>query len=467
MDFSDRPNSNKFLFDERFPDFQLPLGVYAMTEAVKEIGETGVRNTPNFAKGITHSSANATKTRSFLFSYDNWINRLGGGGLGNAGPNYNWIATTSDAVTQMQNSWDFLHGGGDELVFLDGESFNPTYAPVANRQIILEKLGDGIEHIKSRHDYVSYWTKSPYVPKFGESVSTETFRSDYDITNLGSLINAGRTDSFWQDNNWYANIGQYINLWCVGRYSFTPYDAPLYEYIQQLEILNRVRPNDNSVKMIGFFWHTVELLPCDEEPCYNIPAHKQWYNNNGDAYWKRIKPNTPPSLLFNQSVWSVFNKTSVFYWDNPTWAMSDIQAKYGPDMYNRADQLQADRTGTDFGLVYDVNSHRQIDWGMFGLYKVSQTLQKQIIEGNEPIQRPTYVHNGVTISGNLLYPKDAFDNKLPIIRIKKHPSQNTYLILAMNEFAGGLDVETITVNLPNGVNVAVKLKGQWTTVKVQ
>jgi hypothetical protein len=464
MDFSDRPNSNKYLFDERFPDFTPPAGVSVMTEARKEAG-VGTINVPIFSKGITHSRNFATKSQSFLFSYDEWVNDLGGGSLGNPQPNYDWIINNADATAQLNASWNNRHGAGDDIVFLDGESFNPNFATTGS-QTILERIGASFGHIRTRHPFLAYWTKSPYVAKFDNNTTAATFRADYNITSLSGLISSGRGGTFWQNNNWYSNAGQHLNLWSVGRYSFTPYDSPIYEYVQQLEVLNQVRTNE---KIIGFFWHTVELLPCTPEPCYDIPAHKQWFDNNGNAYWKRIKPNAPPSLLFNQSVWSVFNKASVFYWDNPTWSMSDNQANWGEFAKRGVDDDLPNEYGTVNGnnFVYDENSHRQIDWGMFGIYQTSQTAAKEIIEGTQPILRPTYIRNGVTISGNNLFPNDAFINKLPLVRIKKHPSSNTYLILAMNELAGGLDVETITVNLPNGTTASVKLKGQWTTVKVQ
>jgi hypothetical protein len=69
--FSDRPESNKYLLNASL-NFTPPAGVSVMTEARKEVGTTGVINTPNFERNHTFSQF-PYKVTSVLFSYDRWV----------------------------------------------------------------------------------------------------------------------------------------------------------------------------------------------------------------------------------------------------------------------------------------------------------------------------------------------------------------------------------------------------------
>ena len=75
------------------------------------------------------------------------------------------------------------------------------------------------------------------------------------------------------------------------------------------------------------------------------------------------------------------------------------------------------------------------------------------------------VNNGVSyFTAEDLKPASAEFKKIPIVRIKKHPTLNEWVVLAMNKHLPHFQDQTIKVKI-NGNTVDIVLHGQFSTLK--
>jgi hypothetical protein len=254
-------------------------------------------------------------------------------------------------------------------------------------------------------------------------------------------------------------MGRYITP-IVGDYMHSINFSNLYSTIQELELSKKLLP---TKKTLSLNWGLNELLPPNSGSDYEI-FEKAFKKSNGFLYKKQCKPPTPPSYMWNTTLWSNIVGDGTWFWDEP-WAFIEGVEYHGYGV--TAQDMNGNKLNDNFSPnVGSGHQNAQIGYDYVARALNFLSYNNDILEANTPVEKPEFSTNsGSTYySGNDLLPASAEFSKLPLVRIKKHATLNQWIIIALNHHLDHYTNQTIKVKI-NNKTIDIILKGQYTTAE--
>jgi hypothetical protein len=453
-------------FVYNFPDIRLSPSKINILEFHQLDTNLNTVSTKYVDKGfsIAHGPANSQK---FIGDYDQWAYENGAPGPHNQAGALQWLRDTS--IQKLNNYFQGLIGGaaGVGFFFMDFEAFG--YGAVDDQDIV-NKLGTLFRRFNQANPdtiFTSYINANPVTSTFSKNISSaEKDLQNAKYTKTLDQIATGffsRTVHYLDVNTGKftgesGNMGQYIAP-IVGNYMNSIGFSNLYSTIQEFELSKKLLPEN---KVLSLNWGLNETLPVGSGSDYE--GHlKGFKKENGFLYLKDTKPPTPPSYMWNVTLWSNIMGDGTWFWDEPLPFIEGYEY-YGSSAKNTDNILFGDNEfSTNYGSTH-YYSQIGYDYVARALYFLSHN--NDILEATTPIEKPEFSTDGGDTyhSGNDLLPASAEFSKLPLVRIKKHATLNEWIIIAVNHHLDHYINQTIKVKIGNKT-IDIVLKGQYTTAE--
>ena len=412
---------------------------------------------------IAHGPANSQK---FIGDYDQWAYVNGAPGPNNQAGALQWLRNNS--IQNLSSYFDESINGvkGAGFFFMDFEAFG---SGTVDDQDIVNKLGTLFRRFAQANPntvFTSYINANPVKSTFNKNLtSTQKDLQNAKYTKTLSEIVTGffsRTVQYLNvDNGAFTgesgNMGQYITP-IVGDYMHSIGFSSLYSTIQEFELSKKLLPTN---KVLSLNWGLNELLPPGSGSDYMI-FEKGFKKTNGFLYKKPCKPPTPPSYMWNITLWSNIIGDGTWFWDEPLPFIEGYEY-YGTS----AQDMNSNSLNNEFSPNYgSTHYHAQIGYDYVARALHFLSYNNDILEANTPIEKPEFSTNGGSTyySGNNLLPASAEFSKLPLVRIKKHATSNEWIIIALNHHLDHYTNQTIKVKIANKT-IDIVLKGQYTTAE--
>jgi hypothetical protein len=470
--------SNVPQFVVRDPSKRMPQFVYnfpniSVTPAKTNVLEFHQLNTDfsivsanyvNKGFNIAHGPANSQK---FIGDYDQWAYENGAPGPHNQAGALQWLRDTS--IQNLSNYFQSLIGGasGVGFFFMDFEAFG--YEAV-NDQDIVNKLGTLFKRFAQANPntiFTSYINANPVKSTYNKNLSSaERDLQNAKYTKTLAEISTGffsRTTQYLDVNTGAftgesENMGKYITP-IVGDYMHSINFSSIYSTIQEFELSKKLLPES---KVLSLNWGLNETLPTGSGSDHE--GHlKGFKKNSGFMYLKDTKPPTPPSYMWNITLWSNVVGDGTWFWDEPLPFIEGYEY-YGSSAKNTDNILFGNNENSiNYGSTH---YYAQIgyDYAARALHFLSYN--NDILEASTLIEKPEFSLNGGTTyySGSDLLPASAEFSKLPLIRIKKHATLNEWIILALNHHLDHYTNQTVKVKIGTKT-IDILIKGQFTTAE--
>jgi hypothetical protein len=464
-------------FVVRNPTKRMPQFVYNFPDIVVSPSKTNIlefhqlntdfsivsNNYTNKGFSISHGPANNQK---FIGDYDQWAYSNGAPGPHNQPGALQWLRDRS--IQQLSGYFQSLIGGAANVgfYFMDFEAFG--YGAVDDQDIV-NKLGTLFRRFNQANPntiFTSYINANPVTSTYNKNLSS----ADRDLQNAKytktlSQIATGffsRTVQYLNVENGNftgesGNMGQYIAP-VVGNYMTSIGFSHLYSTIQEFELAKKLLPAN---KVLSLNWGLNETLAPGYGSDYTI-HEKAFKKNNGSFYKKLAKPPTPPSYMWNITLWSNIIGDGTWFWDEPLPFIEGYEY-YGTSAQDMNGNALPNEFSPGLGSIH---YHAQIGYDYVARALHFLSYNNDILEANTPVEKPEFSTNGGSTyySGSNLLPASAEFSKLPLVRIKKHATLNQWIIIAVNHHLDHYTNQTIKVKI-NNKTIDIVLKGQYTTAE--
>jgi hypothetical protein len=247
----------------------------------------------------------------------------------------------------------------------------------------------------------------------------------------------------------YQIMGKHMASW-VGIYNYTIKKTVLYNTIQEFELMAKF-----EIEAVSLNWSLTEGLGGSDFDTWP----RRFKKSNGQSYYRQTKPPCQPSHMRNMTILSNFFGKGTWFWDEPLPFME------GYDYWgsNARDINDQDYLGVDFVAPHSSSMHFTsmigYDYATRGLYELS--FSSDIIgTGISGIIRPEFSTNGGTsyYTGNDLLPASAQYLRIPIVRMRKHPTLNEWVLVAVTMYQNHWENQTLKVKIADKT-IDVVLKG--------
>lgn len=400
-------------------------------------------------------------------SYDEWAYDNGcprGDGVAAT----NWIANTPiQQLFSWFNSAVISPASGHLAFFLDFEAW-AFY--VQDNQVAADKFASLFRAFKQANPnttLMSYVGTRSFASSTLQQITqsemlTENNKYNQSLSQIAKQFEAKSVNYINVYNGTYDGtsgyLSEYLDVINAGDYQHFISHSWFYSTIQEMELAKIHRPNK---KVLPLLWSYIETVPgSDFESIRRY--HKK---SNGQVYFVDYKAAVPFSHLYNVTAWGNFVGDGIWYWHDPYTAVEGFDYTGGAAKDPVSGTHLPNNFSTNFGM-FEVSTTIGYDYAALALYELS--FNNDIISGGQPIQRAEFSTNsGSTYyTGEDLKPASADYLHIPVVRIKKHPTLNEWLILAVNRYNDMNVDQTIKVKVP-GVNliVDVTLNGQFTAIK--
>lgn len=463
------PSKRMPQFAYSFPNVSLPSNkkniiYFRQTDdsGANEISATFLQKGWNIGKGGTGAT-------QFVGIYDEWIRNKIGNPDTNVVPindiqamsaawlRNNSMQTIYQAFTEVINA-----GNGKGFLFLDWEYIGFDIWS----QDVINKLGTCFQKFYEANPnclFTSYIHANP----FYDITSDPTTPSGRDYHNakysktLAQLAGGffGHTAQILDVNTGQPTgvsqiMGKHMASW-VGIYNYTIKKTVLYNTIQEFELSAKF-----DIEALSLNWSLTEGLGGSD---FNTWP-RRFKKSNGQTYYRQTKPPCPPHHMRNLTILSNFFGKGTWFWDEPLPFME------GYDYWgsNARDINDQNYLGTDFAPPHFSSMHFSsmvgYDYATRGLYEMS--FNGDIIgTGIGGVIRPDFSINGGAsyYSGTDLLPASAQFLKIPIVRIKKHPTLNEWVLVAVTMYQNHWENQTVRVKIGDKT-IDVVLKGLHCTL---
>ena len=253
-------------------------------------------------------------------------------------------------------------------------------------------------------------------------------------------------------------LSEYLDVINCGDYQHFLSHSWLYSTIQEAELAKTHRPNK---KAMALMWSYIEPVSGSD---FNSVGKAFKKSDNTTYYKADYKPAAPFSILYNTTAWLNFIGDGVWFWHDPYAAVEgfDFHGWFGKNPTN-GEKLPYDFSPNSGAA--EISTTIGYDYAALALYELS--FNADILNGTQPILKPEFsINSGSSYyTSNDLLPSYADFLKIPLVRIKKHPTLNEWLILAVNRYNEAWINQTIRVKIPNTTEVVdLVLNGQFTNI---
>lgn len=423
-----------------------------------------------FDKGFTVArSEDISKT--FFADYDYWCYNNGGkrweefsngaiDGFEDAHKyNMNWIKKTPfNKLLSIFEENIIRPANGHPFALLDWEAFGwmPDDKEIINRLGTLFYKFYEYNKVK----VATYIDAMPFDCRYNSSISKdemERMNKMYNQPLSEIAIGFFKHDFDLLDSNGNKtgerkHMGDYI-LALSGGYMYKISDTNLYGTIQQLELCKI-----HNIESLTINWGLIESI--DSSDYY---THIKFFKkNNGFTFLSDVKPPTPCSHLENITTVSNLFAGGFYGWDEPL-PFEEGFEHHGGHVKNdeNTQYLWNDFNPKNLG-TYHYNAQIGYDYvarSLNTLSKIGDYLND--LEGFEKV--PFYI--GSTLyEGDKLLPASAEFYKLPLVRIKKHPSKKELIIFAVNHHLEHYEKQVIKVVIDDKLQ-EIELNGQFSNLQ--
>lgn len=253
-------------------------------------------------------------------------------------------------------------------------------------------------------------------------------------------------------------LSEYFDVINAGDYEHFISHSWFYATIQEMELAKIHRPNK---KVLPLMWSYIEPVPGADFTSVRR-YHKK---SNGQVYFVDYKPAVPFSHVYNLTAWGNFLGDGIWFWHDPYTSVEGFDYTGGAAKDPSTSTHLPNNFSPNFGMM-EVSTTIGYDYAALALYELS--FNNDIISGGQPIQRAEFSTDGGSnyYTGEDLKPASGDYLHIPVVRIKKHPTLNEWLILAVNRYNEMYNDQTLKVKVP-GVNLTVDvvLNGKFTAIK--
>ena len=414
--------------------------------------------------------------KTIVTEYDNWATDNGcpksSGGNNNQPAAILWLQNTS--MNQLYSYYQTVisQGANASCVFSDFEAFGYD---VLNNQIVCNKLASLFRAFKVANPnclLTSYMNAKPILVQYSANISNANMLAENNKYNQTySQLAAG----FYGKSIQYLNLstgnptgengymGDNMGIGIAGDYLHTYNESNFYAFVQEMELFKKVAPTQ---KVASLYWSYLETLP-DQSPTDIWTVRRYYKKSNNYFYQSDYKMASPFSDNYNRAMWSNFVGDGQLLWSDPHNSVNNYEYHGGnakdvtTEAYIKDTQPNQFVNTTNIGQM-EISTTIGYDYNQLALYELS--LNNDIM--TSAAQNVDFsVNNGVTYyTAEDLKPASAEFKKIPIVRIKKHPTLNEWVVLAMNKHLPHFQDQTIKVKI-NGNTVDIVLHGQFSTLK--
>lgn len=300
------------------------------------------------------------------------------------------------------------------------------------------------------------------------TISEGFFKKAVNYVDLNSGVPLTGTGStgYMSDNLGLAIVGDYAH-----RYN----DSQIYSFIQEMELAKKFV----TIPIVSLHWSYIETLPGQDASDINS-VRRYYVKSNGFPYFIDYKPAVPFSEKYNRALWSNFICEGQWDWHDPNNAVNgyDYHGYNAKDVRGDDPALFPSPLPSFFPYIRDNAANQFVPNKYLGMMETSTTIGYdygqlalwQLSLNNDIITQtttsPEFSTNGGSsyYSGEDLKPASAEYLNLPVVRMKKHPTQNTWLVIAMNKHLEHNQTQTIRVKVNGSNTVDLKINGQFSTL---
>lgn len=462
-------------FFRNFPDIKLNDNKINIIQ-FHQLDEDGNKVSEKYFDKGFKIARSEDKSKSFFADYDYWCYENGGKRWENYKSivgtdtehfataheyNINWLRVTPiQRLYQLFKNLIINPANGHPFVLLDWEAFG--YIP--NDKVVIDKVGTLFyEFYKDNGIKVStYIDSNPFKCNYNIGISKDEmdyYNSKYEkpLKEIASgffKYDFERLDVYTgKSTGIVENMGKYIYA-VSGDYMHFINHSNLYGIFQELELCAK-----HNIDSLTLNWGINEGVGSSD---YN--SHQKFFKKkDGFVFQAETKPPTPCSYLNNMTVGSNLFAKGFYAWDEPLpfeegyehhggHAKSKDNSVYLPNNFNPK----------NYG-TFHYNAQIGYDYVARALNRLSHF--NEYLENVTGFERMSYYIGDNKFSGDKLLPASAEFYKLPLVRVKKHPSgKNEWLVFAVNHHLNHQDKQKIKVEI-EGKLVEIELNGQFSTVE--
>lgn len=401
-------------------------------------------------------------------SYDEWAYDNGAPKLNGPGA-VQWLVNTPiQNLHAWFNSYVIQPAANHKFFFLDFEAW--AYY-VMDSQLASDKMASLLRAFKQANPNVLLMS---YVGTRGFKSSTlqqitqqemlaENNKYNQTLAQVAKEFETKQVNYINVNNGQYDGtsgyLSEYIDVINAGDYQHYISHSWFYATIQEFELSKLFRPDK---KVLALNWSYIEPVPGSD-----FTSVRRYHKKTNDSayYFVDYKPAVQFSHMYNITAWANFIGDGTWNWHDPYNAVEGFDyhgfAGKNPETY----QKKAPLYSTNLGMM-EVSTCIGYDYVALALYELKQN--DDILTGNQPIQRVDFSADGGNsyFTGEQLKPASADFYHIPVVRVKKHPSLNEWLLLAANRYNEMWQNQTIKVKIPGtGQTVDVQLSGQFTSIR--
>jgi hypothetical protein len=417
------------------------------------------------------------QNKTIITDYDNWAKNVGSpdsnGGNNNQAATVQWLADTP--MSNLSNGFKEVIDAGkiSALMFLDFELWG---FEIFNNQTACNRLASLFREFRRVNPnclLTSYINAKPIDIKFGKNISSSQMAAENAKYNqsyqqlmagfYGKQIQYVNLSTGAAINGDVGYMGDYMSVGIAGDYLHTYNESNFYAFIQEMELFKKLSPNQ---KIISLYWSYIETLP--NQSTSDINTVRRYYKkSNNFFYFSDYKMASPMSDIYNRGMWSNFIGDGQLVWADPHNAVNSFDYHGGnakdifSEDYIKDTQSNQFVSNTNLGQM-EISTTIGYDYNQLALYELS--LNNDIIPSATQTVDFSIDGGATYYTGEDLKPASAEFKKIPIVRIKKHPTLNEWLVLAMNKNLEHYQNQTIRVRI-SGKTVDIVLKGQFSTLK--
>ncbi|WP_337045382.1 hypothetical protein [Emticicia sp. 17c] len=379
-----------------------------------------------------------------------------------------WLANTPiQDLYNWFNAYVIVPAQGHQFCFLDFEAWS-FY--IQGNQVAADKMASLFRAFKQANPNVvlmSYVGTRGFASSTLQQITEQEMQVEnnrynqsvgevakqFEVTNVNYLnVSTGQYDGT------SGYLSQYIDVINAGDYQHFISHSWFYSTIQEMELAKLHRPNK---KVLPLLWSYIEPVPGSD-----FTSIGRFFKTSLDSvYGVNYKPAVPFSHLYNVTAWGNFLGDGIWFWHDPYNSVEGFDYWGGAGKDPRTGQYWPVKYTPNMGMV-EISTTIGYDYAALALHALS--LNNDIIAGNQPIQRVDFsTDNGNSYyTGEYLKPAAGDFYHIPIVRVKKHPTLNEWLLLAVNRYNEMNQVQTLKVKIPGtGQSVDIQLNGQLTSIK--
>lgn len=252
-------------------------------------------------------------------------------------------------------------------------------------------------------------------------------------------------------------LSQYLDVINAGDYQHFLSHSWLYSTIQELELSKIHSPNK---KTLALMWSYIEPVGGSDFETYT----KYFKKSNNTNYYADFKPAAPFSYLYNHAAFATLLGDGIWFWHDPYASIEGFDYTGWSGKISGTGTHLPNNFSPNTG-AFEISTTIGYDYAALALYEMS--FNNDILTGTQPILKPEFSTNAGSsyYTGDNLLPASADFFQLPVVRMKKHPTLNEWLIVAVNRYNEMWNDQTIRVKIPFSSNtVDITLNGQFATI---